>query len=275
MCKGSSKRTFSAAYSAGLSPCDSQDGQTIGLFGQEVVPANHFRAPVSDKGTKTNGTCGRNCIASSASVILARCLANKLQAATDLAGSTEYHLTWKQSVMPSQRVIYRLRASARRTFGNVCGGWPTPNIPNRGAESRESKRKRGSGGVDLQTVAQLAGWPTPRAEQDNGTLEAHLKWKAKWGGANVSSLPIAAQLAGWTTPQAHDTTPRGAGNRANPKGGGACLAWDARGVTPSPSPAPTGNLAGSVLNPAFSLWLQGYPAEWASCGERAMRSSRK
>jgi len=230
--------TSSPASEAGRSPCDSQDG--TGLFGQRVVPANHFRAPVSDKGTKTNGTCGRNCIASSASVILARCLANKLQAATDLAGSTEYHLTWKQSVMPSQRVIYRLRASARRTFGNVCGGWPTP-----------------------------------RAEQDNGTLEAHLKWKAKWGGANVSSLPIAAQLAGWTTPQAHDTTPRGAGNRANPKGGGACLAWDARGVTPSPSPAPTGNLAGSVLNPAFSLWLQGYPAEWASCGERAMRSSRK
>jgi hypothetical protein len=25
----------------------------------------------------------------------------------------------------------------------------------------------------------------------------------------------------------------------------------------------------------FALWLMGYPAEWASCGERAMQSSRK
>jgi len=29
------------------------------------------------------------------------------------------------------------------------------------------------------------------------------------------------------------------------------------------------------LNPAFSLWLQGYPEEWASCGARAMQSSRR
>jgi len=35
-------------------------------------------------------------------------------------------------------------------------------------------------------------------------------------------------LKGWTTPQVHDTNPRGAGNRQNPNGGGACLAWDAR-----------------------------------------------
>lgn len=32
----------------------------------------------------------------------------------------------------------------------------------------------------------------------------------------------------WTTPTAHDTHARGAGNRANKKGGAACLVWDAR-----------------------------------------------
>ncbi|WP_242446033.1 hypothetical protein [Sphingopyxis lindanitolerans] len=31
----------------------------------------------------------------------------------------------------------------------------------------------------------------------------------------------------WTAPTVHDITPRGAGNRNNPNGGGACLAWDA------------------------------------------------
>lgn len=34
-------------------------------------------------------------------------------------------------------------------------------------------------------------------------------------------------LSGWTTPQAHDVRKRGPGNRANPKGGGADLNWDA------------------------------------------------
>ena len=38
----------------------------------------------------------------------------------------------------------------------------------------------------------------------------------------------APSKTGWTTPQCHDTHPRGAGNRDNPKGGGACLAWDAK-----------------------------------------------
>ncbi len=38
----------------------------------------------------------------------------------------------------------------------------------------------------------------------------------------------APTLAPFATPQCHDTNPRGAGNRENPKGGGACLAWDAK-----------------------------------------------
>lgn len=39
--------------------------------------------------------------------------------------------------------------------------WPTATTPDRGPESKESKESRGSGGIDLQTVA--ANWPTPQA----------------------------------------------------------------------------------------------------------------
>lgn len=39
------------------------------------------------------------------------------------------------------------------------------------------------------------------------------------------------------------------------------------------SPAPTEKRG--ALNPAFSLWLMGYPTEWTSCGARATPSSRK
>jgi hypothetical protein len=39
--------------------------------------------------------------------------------------------------------------------------------------------------------------------------------------------------------------------------------------------AETGADAVYRLNPSFSLWLMGFPAEWASCGERATRWYRK
>lgn len=42
--------------------------------------------------------------------------------------------------------------------------WTTPNVPSRGKESKESKEKRGSGGVDLQTQADQ--WPTPMKADD-------------------------------------------------------------------------------------------------------------
>jgi hypothetical protein len=108
---------------------------------------------------------------------------------------------------------------------------------------------------------------------------------------------VALEVSPWTTPQAHDTHPRGAGNRENPKAGNACLAWDAKQTAPwatpanrdyrypnaksyqersnttkgeqlnnqvvhginSPSyPAETTNPAASVLNPAMSRWLMGF-----------------
>jgi hypothetical protein len=41
------------------------------------------------------------------------------------------------------------------------------------------------------------------------------------------------------------------------------------------STAETENIAPSQLNPRFSLWLMGYPIEWAYSGERVTPSSRK
>jgi hypothetical protein len=43
----------------------------------------------------------------------------------------------------------------------------------------------------------------------------------------------------------------------------------------TPRHGKTTDMAGWKLNPRFSLWLMGYPDEWACCGERAMQSSRK
>lgn len=142
-------------------------------------------------------------------------------------------------------------------------GWPTPNAMEGGQTSRGGDRKDEPlmGGV-----AKLTGWPTPNTN-DTGKSET-----ARQGGENLSVV------SGWTTPQAHDSHPRGVGQSYESNGAGnSCLARDAQtsGPTPTGTSAETGSTAVFRLNPRFSLWLMGYPEEWACCGERAMLSCRK
>jgi len=152
----------------------------------------------------------------------------------DVDGSPEYELTWKQWDMPSGPPICALRASARRTSDNGCGGWPTPV-----------------------------------ANDDNKSPEAHLAMKARMGGGRkaVTSLQVMAKMAGWLTPRADESaSDRKRNGKPNLQG----LARMASGTMQSGSPAPTERQG--VLNPALSLWLMGYPDEWLSCGVRAMQS---
>ncbi|KKN11040.1 hypothetical protein LCGC14_1030710, partial [marine sediment metagenome] len=91
-------------------------------------------------------------------------------------------------------------------------------------------------------------------------------------------LAIASQLAGWPTATVNDATGSkyqySSGDHSKPvlKLPGAV---ELIGQDPAPSNAETASGAAYRLNPRFSLWLQGYPDGWVSCGERGMRSYRK
>ena len=87
----------------------------------------------------------------------------------DTNGSLEYALTWKEKDMPWGPPICLLRASARRT-----------------------------------SASDFSGWPTPVANDDNKSPDAHLAMKARMGGNRtaVTSLQVMAKMAGWPTPQA-------------------------------------------------------------------------
>ena len=89
------------------------------------------------------------------------------------------------------------------------------------------------------------------------------------------SLNDQATLASWTTPQAHDTTGRSETQKEKhgTKHGCACLVNEARGIILTGSPAET--VARGQLNPDFSRWLMGYPAEWGCCAATATQSSRR
>lgn len=140
----------------------------------------------------------------------------------------------------------------------------------------------------LPRVASLTGWPSPTTGNANGGQRppegTTAEGRTPDGRKVTVALPGVAQMAGWTAPRSND----GNGgpdpyiaDRAN--SGGMDLLTMASVCGPARLTARGDLLTGSTagmesggqLNPEHPRWLQGYPAEWGSCGATAMQSSRK
>ena len=277
--KGSSKSTCSPASVDGHTHCSSQDGPVVDLFGQVLVPVSRSAQQESDKAKTTKDISGRRCSVSSKSVDLQQSLASRLAENSASHGSMEYSLTWSRKATPAGRRIFRLRASARRKSDSDCSGWPAPTVnDSRGGRNKTASRSRADSqhhdGVTLVDAADLIGWPAPLATDGS-------KAPTKYGkdGKNGLALSGAVKLVGWACPSARDYKSEEATEEFNTERDshprGKPLSYQVTGMTPKSSNAETGSRDGYRLNPAFSLWLQGYPAAWASCGELAMQSCRK
>jgi site-specific DNA-cytosine methylase len=118
--------------------------------------------------------------------------------------------------------------------------------------------------ADRQSLGLEGGW----GENDRGSLAG-----VRERGA--MDLGVAAHLAGWPTATTTRDWKSGKSNlhgkNARPLSEVAMLA----GGVQQTSNAETEKPGASRLNPLFSLWLMGYPAEWGYCGARAMQSFRK
>lgn len=111
----------------------------------------------------------------------------------------------------------------------------------------------------------------------DGSMLFSMRWKplVTVAGRSVSRLQVSALrtadngYGSWATPTTRDHKDGHAASCQNVPVN--CLLG--RQIHLCGSPAET---AGSgPLNPAFSLWLQGYPTAWARCAARVIRSSRK
>ncbi|GBQ68015.1 hypothetical protein AA0521_1130 [Komagataeibacter intermedius NRIC 0521] len=132
--------------------------------------------------------------------------------------------------------------------------------------------------------AQLSGWPTPTKGNADGSQmakDASPTGRRPDGSKATVSLNHIASLTGRPTPTTRDH-----------KDGRECQnvptnsllgreVWKADQpirITASGqmlTGSDVGMASSGQLNPEFSLWLMGFPAVWASCGVRAMQSSRK
>jgi len=265
----------------GRSPCNSQDGARIVPSGRDLVPVSRSAKRASKKGKTTNGISGRRCSGSSASVSLSQCLVSRLRQQLDTDGSTEYRTTWREKITPLGRSYWEHSASAHRIKEADYTGWPTPQAcegPNMsttrengrqaaritpqtvvglvgwptpaacettGAETVESKRARGSGGINLQQAATLTPWVSPTAtDGGRGSLPAR---------ATDTGIPLSQQVAltPWGTPASRDWKD---GHQADVQTNSLLgrQAWL--------STASTENRG--VLDAAFSRWLMGFPESW-------------
>ena len=267
--------TSSLASAAGVSRSASPGCPMTSPSGQAAVHVSRSVPPGKAKAPATPATSGQCSHASLRNAALCESLGSKLQARLGTGGLTEYRQTWKRKTTPAGLWYWAHTASARRISDSGCtgelGGWPTATLQDAHNTAGPSQFRRhmlplncavtlargqtpsgGPAGM-ANGDGRLAGWNTPRADE-------HSQRNSQDAGMAVSAQ------AGYPTPNWHDGQTRVDLHSTQ----GTNLNRDAYLWF-----ADLPDMAGWALNPAFSLWLMGFPPEWAACGLTAMETAKK
>lgn len=231
----------SQGSAGGPSPSDLPDGPTTGLSGPGARPASPSAPQDASLVETTNATLRptspalslpANPPSSLASKLPARQFSERLQDALESRlkarlplnglGSMIYSSVWKPHTTPAGRVIFRLRASARRTSvsepSSERKGWTTPQAHDTTGRSQGQKDLHGTkhGCACLVREADLSGWPTPNTPSGGrsvSTEKMDATGRTVDGKKHTASLEHAVKFAGWPTPHLNSSTGPGAEGR--------------------------------------------------------------
>ena len=197
----------------------------------------------------------------------------------------------------------------------VLGSWPTPNTPSGGPNTKSTATH--TGGMDLEGAATLAAWTTPQAHDtsgrsvgqkekhgtkhgcgclvreamtapwpspvandDNKSPEAHLAMKLRMGerdgtGAQrtaITSLQVMAKTASWPTPMAGTPAQNGNNEAGNNDSSRKTVAL-VSGPTSEMAPLPRRKIAANSTRPfPAGSWVTGKSGTPARLRERHCRS---
>jgi hypothetical protein len=204
--------TSSPALVSGVAPSAMPSATATAVSRARSSPArphvSRYRSQDSDRAMPTNDTSGPLFTVSSPSAGLQRSLENRLRARMAGNGWPLFGLTWRPLDMPSGLPACQLAASARRTSGIGCSGWPTPQAADENmrartleAVEREALRRGRANGLSL--AAHLAAWPTPGARDWKDSSDPET-WNCKEERERFDQLGRAVHLAAWPTPQTAD-----------------------------------------------------------------------
>jgi hypothetical protein len=154
---------------------------------------------------------------------------SKVTSALDSEKSLE---NWK-SLVTKRRLEYSARLNAVRHISESgSSSWPSP-VASEVRQGFQDRSRGMKGNQESLTTVVVKSWPTPVANDDNKTPEAHLAMKARMGERDgthsnrtaitslnvmVKSLHGPATPASWPTPNAADSLQGGMtqGNRKDP-----------------------------------------------------------
>lgn len=222
-------------------------GLTTGRSGQAHARASRSVLPAKAKGRVTSDISGLFSSTLSKPDDLQSLWVNKLQQRLASHGSMECSLTWKASITPQGRQLFRLVPSTRHTAVTDCGLWPTiwatPNtmdsLPLRSEDamrrqfSTTRKGRTAPSNLREQVHPEMypaALWPTPTAtDAKRGVLPPR---------PHDTGIPLTQRVgqyaAMWPTP----TTREGTGTAHAPnKQGGMSLRSTVASLWPTPNAA--------------------------------------